>query len=370
MMAMKSLSVVCLLSLCSFFADAAPMTLKDRVRLNARRLEDVRYGPERVFLSEAESGGWPGDTEGRTILALVLQQTALGEKPKHLDAILRAVPAHLNAKGYMGPVREGVLDEQQLSGNGWMLRGLCAYAKRERNPVLDVKPVLRSIAHNLFLPGRGRYVTYPIAPDSRGEKGAASGTVAVTKDGWRLSSDIGCLFIGLDGLVEARQVLDDSALDPVVEEMIARFLEIDLVGIRAQTHASLTALRALLRYDTKRFLPEVEKRFDLYVRYGMTDDFANYNWFGRTDTWTEPCAIADSYLVARQLYAATGRAVYRDYAEKFLSALCAHQRKNGGFGLRKTFPRGTHHEPVEHCDEAYWCCTMRGGAALAAALLD
>lgn len=101
-----------LISLVGLMAFAETPSLRDRVRLSARRLEDARYSPAKVFLSEAESGGWPGDTEGRTILALVLQNAALGEKPKHLDGILRALPAHLNAKGYMGPVREGVLDEQ------------------------------------------------------------------------------------------------------------------------------------------------------------------------------------------------------------------------------------------------------------------
>ena len=31
--------------------------------------------------------------------------------------------------------------------------------------------------------------------------------------------------------------------------MIARFLEVDLVNIQAQTHATLTGIRALLRYS-------------------------------------------------------------------------------------------------------------------------
>lgn len=359
-----------LISLVGLMAFAETPSLRDRVRLSARRLEDARYSPAKVFLSEAESGGWPGDTEGRTILALVLQNAALGEKPKHLDGILRALPAHLNAKGYMGPIREGVLDEQQLSGNGWLLRGLSEYAQREKNPVLDVKPIIRSVSRNLFLPGKGRYATYPILPSERTVGGGASGSVtSETKDGWRLSSDIGCLFIGMDGLIQAQQVTGDADLKPVIEEMIARFLAIDLVAIQAQTHATLTALRGLLRYDARRFLPEVEKRFALYVVHGMTDRYENYNWFGRFDTWTEPCAIVDSVLVAHELHRLTGKAKYADCEGKFLAALCAHQRENGGFGLQKTFPKGASHEPVEHVHEAYWCCTMRGGAGLASALL-
>ena len=343
--------------------------LRDRVARSAVRLTGEKYRPDKVFLSDAESGGWPGDTEGRTLLALVLQHQALGEEPKYLAEILRRVPSHLNAAGYMGEVRTDVLDEQQLSGNGWMLRALCTYAASEPHPVIDAKGIVRKMARGLFLPGKGRFATYPIDPAARAATGGASGHIATTKDGWRLSSDTGCVFIGLDGLVHAWRLTGDAELKPVIEELCARFLEMDLVKTKAQTHASLTALRALLRYDPVRYLSEVERRFELYVAHGMTDRYENYNWFGREDTWTEPCAIVDSLLLAHELAVRTGKARYADFEEKFLGALAAHQRDNGGFGLQKTFPKGSQHPPEEHVHEAHWCCTMRGGAGLAQALL-
>ena len=101
----------------------------------------------------------------------------------------------------------------------------------------------------------------------------------------------------------------------------------------------------------------------------MTDRYENYNWFCRYDTWTEPCAIVDSLLLAHQLHELTGKPEYADFERRFLDALVAHQRDNGGFGLQKTFPKGMAHESVQAEYEAHWCCTMRGGAGLATALL-
>ena len=57
---------------------------------------------------------------------------------------------------------------------------------------------------------------------------------------------------------------------------------------------------------TKDLLPEVEKRFKLYVEEGSTENHMNYNWFGRP-THTEPCAFIDAFMVAVQLWQLTGQ---------------------------------------------------------------
>lgn len=101
--------------------------LAKRLNQNFNRLEEEKYQPEHVFLTDKESGGWPGDTEGRTILGLVMDARATGRDPKYLQTIIDLLPVHLNAEGYMGDIHPGIMDEQQLSGNGWMLRGLCEY---------------------------------------------------------------------------------------------------------------------------------------------------------------------------------------------------------------------------------------------------
>lgn len=84
-----------------------------RINLNYARLESKHYRPEHIF--GADQSGWPGDWEGRTILALVKLQTVTGREPAYLQRILDLLPRKLNGKGYLGPVhgdrsRNGIPD--------------------------------------------------------------------------------------------------------------------------------------------------------------------------------------------------------------------------------------------------------------------
>lgn len=353
--------------------------MRARIERNFNRLEETKYHPDKVFLSDAESHGWPGDTEGRTILGLVLEARATGREPRHLAEILRRLPSKLNEKGYMGAVLpDGKVDEQQISGNGWLLRGLCEYYLWKRDPA--TKEMIRTLARGLFLPAKGRFAQYPIDPKQRQKDvGAAAGERLAEVDGWILSSDIGCFAIGLDGLVQAWDVTEDPDLAPVINEMVARFLEIDLVGIRAQTHATLTGLRALMRLsrggsavESVSCVQDVAERFALYQRYGMTEYFENVNWFKRYDTWTEPCAIVDAYLLAIQLWRESEcwggekHPEYLELADKiWWNGIVPSQRANGGFGTH-SIPGKASRSPVRKdlIDECHWCCTMRGAEGL------
>ena len=124
--------------------------LSERINRNFDRMETELYQPEQVYWTEEESGGWPADKEGRTILALVLDARASHRAPKYLDELITLLPEHLNAKGYLGSIHEGQVDEQQLSGHGWLLRGLCEYYAWKQDPkVLDMA---KTIVDSLFLP--------------------------------------------------------------------------------------------------------------------------------------------------------------------------------------------------------------------------
>ncbi|MBM4104458.1 MAG: hypothetical protein FJ263_10520 [Planctomycetes bacterium] len=259
-----------------------------------------------------------------------------------------------------------VADQQQLSGHGWYLRGLCEYYLDTKDP--KTKKMIEDVVNNLVLPTRGKHRVYPIDPNQRDkEQGGYSGTVIAEQGIWRLSSDIGCDFIFMDGVIQAAEVLGRKDLYPIIDEMVDRFLEIDLAAINAQTHATLTALRGLIRYAglTGRadLIAESEKRFKLYVTEASTENHMNYNWFGRP-THTEPCAFVDAFMVAVQLWQATGKTEYLEEAHKiYYNGICHAQRANGGFGLE--YCSGSTDAFLKmQAAEAWWCCTMRGSEGL------
>ncbi len=101
----------------------------------------------------------------------------------------------------------------------------------------------------------------------------------------------------------------------------------------------------------------------------MTDNYENYNWFGRPE-WSESCAVVDSFILAVQLWQKTGKEHYIDDAEHILlNGMGYMQRPNGGFG-GNVCVGGENHvlHPHPELYEAPWCCSMRGGEGLARAI--
>jgi len=343
-----------------------------RAMKNFDRLETDIYHPENVFPKQHHetSAGWPGDKEGRTILALVLEARATHRTPLYLDEMIRILPEKLNKKGYLGPVQRDTIDEQQLSGHGWLLRGLCEYYQWKKDP--KVENYIKGIIKNLALPTKGHHKNYPISPEEHlVGTGGMSGTSTNVVHNWKLSSDVGCDFIFMDGVVQAYGLFPFAQLKALIDEMMDRFFEMDLVGIKAQTHATLTGLRAALRYyeitGQKELLPEVEKRYQLYREQAITENYENYNWFERPE-WTEPCAIVDSYLLSVQLWQYTRSTVYLEDAQLiYYNAIGHTQRSNGGFGCDNC-PGPKDNFLSVKVDEAFWCCTMRGAEGLARAV--
>lgn len=346
--------------------------LLSRAMRNYDRLESDLYWPENDFAPKGRNpnAASPGDKEGRIILALTMQALATHRRPVYLDQIVALMPKYVNNKGYLGPVLSGKIDEQQLSGHGWLLRGLCEYYLWKKDP--KVKQHILNITNNLALPTRGAYTYYPVDPQSRiPNVGEAAGTIQNTVGEWMLSSDIGCYLLLLDGMTQVYELFPSEAIKGLVEEMIACFSRMDIVGIKAQTHATLTGLRGMLRYYTithnAQLLQLVERSYEIYRTAGMTANYENLNWFERP-TWTEPCAIIDSFMVAVQLWQLTGKTAYLEDAHLIYYNAIAHtQRTNGGFGLDSCV-RPEEPSLYVNDDEAWWCCTMRGGEGLAMAI--
>lgn len=343
-----------------------------RCALLCGRLQAPIYRPDAVLTMDVN--GWPGDWEGRTILALVCQAQATGMRMAYLDEIVDTVTGAFNERGYLGRALTGYADEQQLSGHSWLLRGLCEYYLHKKKP--ETLRHIDSIVRGLFLPLRGLYDEYPIRPEQRVYRGAEAGEGAGLVGRWYISTDTGCAYIPLDGLTQAYEVLReyapengrDGELSALLEEMTGNFMRIPFLGICVQTHATLTGLRGIIRrYEQTgraEYLDFAKQTFELYKAHGMTPNYANFNWFGRPE-WTEPCAIIDSFMVASQLYALTSDAVYAQDAQLILcNGIFRAQRPNGGFGCDSCGLDGVLRV---HCYEAYWCCTMRGGEGLAKA---
>lgn len=342
--------------------------LSRRMLKSFERLESPMYQCRQLYHSMS-TDSWPGDWEGRTMLGLTLLSRATGRRAAYLDQEMEALPDFLNSKGYLGPILPaGEFSEQQFSGHNWLLRALIEYYHLTGKTW--VRDRIQTILENLYMPALGAYARYPIQPDQRVYQGEASGSLTgACISGWHTSSDTGCAYICLDALGQAYGELGMKFLKPLLDEMVANLQRIDFVGISVQTHATLSAVRGLLRIhqadgnDT--VLELAERLFDLYLEHGMSENYANHNWFDRP-LWTEPCAIVDSWMAAMQLFCLTRAPRYLEIAHRIrFSALYFAQRSNGGFGcddcVSAEHPLLAAHPGVE---EAFWCCSMRGAEGL------
>lgn len=333
-----------------------------RIKLNYDRLEgDSYYRIKEVF--SPTDYPWYGDKEGRALLAFLSHYKIAGKKIPCMDQMVQALPARLNDEGYFGPLYRGIAHEEQLSGHSWLLRGLCEY-HQAFGDAFSLAAV-KKIVQNLYLPLKGKIGTYPVEREES-KKGGVSGELTEEKAGWLLSTDIGTTFMSIDGLSHAYEITKEAQLKELLDEMIAFYLSVDKTKIRAQTHCTLTAARGMLRMfintAEKRYLQGAEGIFRLYAYGGgMTKTYQNLNWWRREDSWTEPCAIIDSLMVATELYKQTQKEEYRTLAARiYHNGLSTAQRDNGGAGTDTLICEGSGHENLyPRRYEAMFCCSMR-----------
>ena len=340
--------------------------LNERIERNRVRLLDDYYQIDEIY--QAFDAKWPGDKEGRALLSFVDHAAMTGFENPCMKLFLEKYPTMVNEKGYLGPIAEGYLFEQQLSGHSWMLRGLCAHYERYREE--SSLSYAKRIVEGLFLPTRGTYSTYPVCRDN--SAGGVSGSSVGILDGWKISTDIGCAFMSIDGLSHYYVLTKEKAVKELLDEMIGVYSSIDKEKLKAQTHCTLTAARGMLRmYQSTGdgdYLQRARDIYNLYITSGMTLTYQNKNWWGRPDSWTEPCAIVDSLILSGELYHITGEASYRRVAARiFHNGFASAQRSNGGAGTDSLVLTD---QPLlfQKKFEAYFCCTMRLAEGLRYAL--
>lgn len=339
--------------------------LLNRIEKNFLRLEGDFYQPDEMFADK--NSAWPGDWTGRTLLAFAWHEKTLGRRHRFMDEYLRRLPSVLNEYLYFGaPLKETHVNEQGIAGNSWFLRAMCLRWRESGDA--DALRIVRTASRHIASVLDKTIACYPVRRESL-IFGKEAGEIVLSGGCWQMSSDIGCVYIGLDGLTDAYEITRDEIVGQALRKMIEHFAVTDLLENHFQTHASLSATRGILRFyrvtgETK-YLELARKVFELYLKEGMTLNFANINWFGYGD-WTEPCAIVDSFLVADQLFRITEEYVYLRTAQRILyNALLFAQRENGGFGCDNCVVPGQPRLSVrESSYEAYWCCSMRGAEGL------
>lgn len=331
-----------------------------RIQKSFQRLKQEPYATENLF--SPPEYDWPGDWEGRALLAYCRLYSLTGEKIPAMDKIMILLEEKTNRLGYLGKELDlTAIDEQQLSGHGWMLRGLMAYYELfHSQQALDYA---RRIVNNLFLPALASYGSYPVERGNSG--GGVYGSISDISANWQLSTDIGCAFIPIDGLAHYYAVTLDKGLEKHLSQAIRQFVRLDKIGLNMQTHATLTATRGILKYyevcgdgESLSFVKEI---FDLYTEKGMTATYENYNWFGDSheETWTEPCAVVDSLILALELYRITKEDRYRVFARRiWFNGLQFCQRPNGGVGPNSCVDENNPYLRISFYD-AIQCCTMR-----------
>lgn len=335
--------------------------LQIRTELNFSRLSGDPYYQIGDVFSPA-TYAWHGDKEGRALLAFASHYKISGKKIPCMEQMMEKMPEMLNEKGYLGNVAEGLFQEQQLSGHSWLLRGLCEYYEAFGDE--KALALLKTVVENLYLPTAGYYHTYPIDRE-KVDRGGVSGTELGNVGIWRLSTDVGCAFMSIDGLSHVYTITKDARVKTLLDEMIGVYLAIDKAALRVQTHCTLSAARGMMRmYGVTKddmYLNGADSIWQLYVYGGgMTRTYQNLNWWGRPKTWTEPCAIVDSLMLSTELYKATGKEEYRTVAARiWQNGFSILERANGGAGTDSIVFDGGEDTLFIKSWEARFCCTMR-----------
>lgn len=328
------------------------------------RLSEKDYHLESIF--KDLSYDWPGDWEGRALLAFCNLYNIMGKKTFALENFLDYYGDRLNKDGFLGcEFNPHAIDEQQLSGHGWLLCGLLTYYQLFNDD--RALNYAKQVVYNLYLKLCGKFSSYPINRENVDE-GGVSGNLLGTVGDWKISTDVGCAFISLDGLSYYYSITKDEKVKDLLVEMIDVFMNIDKVALSVQTHATLTASRGILSFykngGGEKYLNFAIDLLDLYCSKGMTYTYENFNWFNKFDTWTEPCAVVDSLILATELFNITKKTCYKQLARRiWFNGLSYCHRANGGAGPNSCVYNDNNILQISMY-EAPFCCNMRYASAL------
>ncbi len=304
---------------------------------------------------------WPGDWVGRTLLAQIHLYELTGKEIPAMHEIVETLGDHINENGHLGKPFDGkIADEQLITGHEWYLRALVRYAKLFGSE--KAMAIAKKTVENLYLPILPWFENYPLER-YYAKNGGIDGNRDRILNGWELSTDVGCGFMAMDGLADYYEATGDTRVFRCLERMIAVFDGIDFVAAGFQTHCTLTCLRAVLHFyeltGDPRYFDMAKSKFELYLQYGMTLTYENYNWFGRERSWTEPCAVVDSFMLANAFYRYTKEERYLTLARRiWFNGLQFCHRPDGGSGSNSCVTGENPVLSVKSLQNSF-CCNMR-----------
>ena len=265
--------------------------LRCRVIKNFSRLHDRIYRPGAAGVGECRCAGWPGDWEGRAMLALVLDEETLRTDSAFLKELIDWIYSLFNDEGYRSEDGDRLnlsdINEQMHSAQNWLMRAFMEYCRitGEEKYLDTVKGIIRK----LYLPILPHLKNYPCSAADRetASDRAVIGHTAGSFREWRLSSDTGCIFMCFDALGQAWEMITEEPLHTQIGQLISALLDgfrrMDYVNAGLQTHATLTCMRGVMRIygitGDRSLLDLAEKFFSDFVNYGMTVHYANINNF-------------------------------------------------------------------------------------------
>ena len=220
---------------------------------------------------------WPGDKIGRFILSTTLLSRLMHEPaPETLRRVLAALPAMLNEEGYLGWVMApDRADETGLANLMWS-NGLTEYYRWTGDPT--VLGWNRNLFESVVLPAREAFYYYPPEAPAR-----TDGKIRWTH--MSPGGETAGAFSIIEPATRGYPLFPSEALGAEIDELIRLFQGIDLLRIKAHVHATLYLTRGILRWYERQGNPAhlrfAEGLYRLYRDNAMTENYENYNWFGR-----------------------------------------------------------------------------------------
>ena len=143
--------------------------LRERIERNFFRMQDEPFRAGKAGINECRSPGWPGDWEGRALLASVLDGESLKKKSPTIDALTGWIYSLMNDEGYRSEPGDKLnlndINEQMHSAQNWLMRAFMEYYRVTGKT--EYLETVKTILEKLYLPIKPHLKNYPRTAEDR-----------------------------------------------------------------------------------------------------------------------------------------------------------------------------------------------------------